>query len=585
MKRIFYNLKRLPHAGLIIGLTVLAGLSEGLGLVLFIPLVGLITGEKAESPGAFAWILRGFESAGLPMNPWALMAAIVGLTIISFGLILLHKVMVTRSQFQLTHQLRIDLISALLGSRWEYLSRQSGGEVLSSLIQAAERAGAAMHHFSLFIGGVSLLAIYGAMSTLLSWELLLMTGVMGAGLILATRPLIRRATRFGQEMTKVEQGYAFQSVDYIKGAKLIKATGSEREACAKVIDLGEGVTQIKTQAHINGYYINFLMQAGPVALVAVSIVLGVAVLELPAAVILVFLLAMSRIAPRLAAIQQFFEAYSVNADGLHEIDRQVAAMRAREEPENEKGAMFDRLAKEIRLDDVTFTYENADADAVANVDLTIPKNAMAAFVGTSGSGKSTLIEVIAGMRPPTKGRVLVDGVDLQGINVRSWRKRIGFVTQDTIIFNDSLRNNLLFSHPDADDAALARAIETAHLTDVVAELPQGLDTPLGEGGVRLSGGQKQRVALARALVGDPELLLLDEATSALDNESERHVQEAIESVAKTLTIVVIAHRLSTVRNADRIYVMEQGRLAEQGSFEELQNQGGRFSQLSRSQFN
>jgi ABC-type multidrug transport system fused ATPase/permease subunit len=194
------------------------------------------------------------------------------------------------------------------------------------------------------------------------------------------------------------------------------------------------------------------------------------------------------------------------------------------------------------------------------------------------------MELISGIRTPTDGGVLLDGVDLATLDPRTWRRRIGFVTQDTILLNDTLRANLIFSHPDAGDEEIDEALATAHLSDLVHELPDGLDTVLGEGGIRLSGGQRQRVALARALIGKPELLLLDEATSSLDNESESAIQKTLEAIAHTMTIVVIAHRLTTVRNSDMIHVIEAGHLVESGTYDQLIAASGRFSILHQAQF-
>jgi subfamily B ATP-binding cassette protein MsbA len=168
---------------------------------------------------------------------------------------------------------------------------------------------------------------------------------------------------------------------------------------------------------------------------------------------------------------------------------------------------------------------------------------------------------------------------LSELNLASWRRRIGYVGQEVMVFDDTVRGNLCLIHPESDEGQIVSALAGAHLTDVVRALPDGLDTEIGENGVRLSGGEKQRLTLARALVGDPDLLLLDEATSALDNESERLVQEAIEAAAGKYTMLVVAHRLSTVRRADMIYVMEKGRVVEQGKYAELLAMNGRFSQL------
>jgi subfamily B ATP-binding cassette protein MsbA len=233
---------------------------------------------------------------------------------------------------------------------------------------------------------------------------------------------------------------------------------------------------------------------------------------------------------------------------------------------------------------VSYVFDDADDATVRDVSLDIKKSEFVAIVGGSGAGKSTIIDLLCALRRPTEGSIRVDGIDLRDMDLMSWRRKLGYVTQEVAIFNDTIRNNLTIAVPDATDAEIADAISIAHLSQTIDQLPDGLDTVMGEGGVRLSGGQKQRLALARALVGNPSLLLLDEATSALDNESERLVQDAIDAIAHRFTIVVVAHRLSTVKKADRIHVMENGAIVETGTYDSLVAAEGRFATLHGLQF-
>jgi ABC-type multidrug transport system fused ATPase/permease subunit len=208
---------------------------------------------------------------------------------------------------------------------------------------------------------------------------------------------------------------------------------------------------------------------------------------------------------------------------------------------------------------------------------------MIALVGRSGAGKTTLVDVLMGFYEPTSGAVLVDGVPLQDLDINSWRGHIGFVPQDAFLFNMSLRENLLWSKTDATEEQLRQACLQANAIEFIEKLPQGYDTLVGERGVRLSGGQRQRIALARALLRQPEVLILDEATSALDSHSERMIQESIEKISQHTTIVVIAHRLSTIQKADCIYVLDEGRVVESGSFGELMRRDGNFLEMAQLQ--
>jgi ATP-binding cassette subfamily B protein len=220
---------------------------------------------------------------------------------------------------------------------------------------------------------------------------------------------------------------------------------------------------------------------------------------------------------------------------------------------------------------------------LSNINLRIAPGETVAFVGESGAGKSTLVNLAIGFRRPSGGRVLLDGVDLMSLDLRTYRRQIGVVPQATVLFNGTLRDNVSYGLRDVSDETVWQILAEANLADFARGLPQSLDTPLGEGGTRLSGGQRQRLAIARALIRDPRLILLDEATSALDTESERLVQEALTRLTRGRTTLIVAHRFSTIRQADRIIVLRSGRIVEEGTQAELLALGGQFQRLARLQ--
>jgi ATP-binding cassette, subfamily B, bacterial MsbA len=244
---------------------------------------------------------------------------------------------------------------------------------------------------------------------------------------------------------------------------------------------------------------------------------------------------------------------------------------------------FVDLHEAIRFENVGFAYVEGEPVLEA-VSFEASRGQVTALVGPSGGGKSTLVDLIARFYDPTAGRVLVDGVDLRRISPRSLRERLGIVTQETVLFHDSVRANIAYALPGASDDAVERAARTANAHEFIVTLPRGYDTVLGERGTRLSGGQRQRIAIARAILRDPPILIFDEATSALDSESERLVQDAIEHLLRGRTVFVIAHRLSTIMNADQILVMDRGRIVQRGTHHELIAEGGLYGKLYRLQF-
>ena len=230
-----------------------------------------------------------------------------------------------------------------------------------------------------------------------------------------------------------------------------------------------------------------------------------------------------------------------------------------------------------------FYTEAGTAKAVDGISFNIFQGEVLGIVGESGSGKSTITDLVLGLQIPEKGDVLLDGLALSQWKQNSFRKRVGYVPQDPFLFNTSIRENLLWSYDQATEQELWKACRLANAEAFIKELPQGIDTMVGDRGVRLSGGQRQRIALARALLRKPELLILDEATSALDTESERLIQQAIDSLAGHMTILIIAHRLSTIIKADIIYVLKEGMVVEQGSYDQLLETNGRFTHMAQGQ--
>jgi subfamily B ATP-binding cassette protein MsbA len=270
---------------------------------------------------------------------------------------------------------------------------------------------------------------------------------------------------------------------------------------------------------------------------------------------------------------------------LSAAERVFSVIDLRTEQENDRGRMaMPPITRSVVYQDVTFLYEGQTVPALSDIDLVIPAGEMVALVGSSGSGKTTLANLLPRFYEPTAGRVLIDGVDIQSLTLASLRAQIGIVSQDVVLFDDTVLNNIAFGRQGANEADIIQAAKSAYAHDFIERLPQGYRTMVGERGVKLSGGERQRLAIARAILRDPPLLILDEATSALDTESERVVQLALSNLMEHRTTLVIAHRLSTIQRADRIIVLNRGTIVEMGTHDELLLRDGHYKRLHAMQF-
>ena len=579
------NFGRLPLAWLSVVLTVATGLTQGFGLAMFVPLLKIMDGSDADIEFPFSLIRDAVTTVGLPFELPVVLTALIGLLVTGLALTFAQRSLVLAYAYtRFIEATTATFVEGFMRTSWNYASGQSTGETMNQLTIEVRRGARALTHLLTSLAAAIQITIFLALSLTFFWELVLVALVFGSVAVVIIRPFQYRSFRYGQQLTRANNAFAFETVDLFRNFKLVKATGSENLIAGRLKRLQRNVCRVIRVRPVNYAATEFVIQICPVLLVAGVIGVAHGLLRVETAPVLVFLLFLARMAPLITQCQQEYQSYVMDLPAIHLIDSIVAEQhRNRNEPPPDAAA-FTRLEDGIRFENVSHRFPGVEDEALKNINLTIGRGQMVAIVGGSGAGKSTLIDLLCGLRTPTSGRILLDGKDLADIDSLSWRRRIGYVTQDIVVFNDSLRNNVCFARPEATTGDIRRAVDIAHLGDVIDAMPEGLDTIVGEGGVRLSGGQKQRLALARALMGNPQLLLLDEATSALDNESERLVQRSIEKLAHEFTLVVVAHRLSTVRQADVICVLERGRIVEMDRFDALLERKGRFAELYALQF-
>jgi subfamily B ATP-binding cassette protein MsbA len=401
----------------------------------------------------------------------------------------------------------------------------------------------------------------------------------------AIQPVLRKL-RKGYSRLGNEQGEMTSLVqEVVSGVRLVKSYRAEGREEQKFTDrnstFARGYVKVGRLALLSGPVTETLGTFTAVAILWYGAQLVIVEGTLTGAELLVFLVQVMRL---LQPLKQLSQTPAAAQFSLASAERIFEILDTTSETAADRGTRTTAtFTRDIVFDNVGFAY-GTDAAALSGVSFTARKGEVVALVGASGAGKSTLVDLLPRFMDPTSGRILLDGVDLREIRLDALRALTGIVSQDTVLFNDTVRANVGFGRPDATQEQLESAARAANALAFIEALPDGWDTNLGERGTRLSGGQRQRLAIARALVSDPPLLILDEATSALDVESERLVQEAIDRLLEGRTVFVIAHRLATIQHADRILVLDGGRLVEEGTHTALLAREGAYARLHALQF-
>jgi len=561
-------------------LTLAAGFLQGLGLAFFVPVINLMNSESTGGGGRLFGMIEGaLGFLGLPYSQNILLLMVATLISSSLLLTFFQQYFLYHSMMAYVSKQRDRLIKVFLNASWPHLAGQSSGETINKLLNESYRAGGGLVQLVMATTELATFAVFLGFGLMLSWKLLAFTLCIGAGGFLVLWPVRRLSVKTGQRQVATERAYTFQAVDYLGGTKLIKALGSQQQALNLVNDLQRHLRDSVMAKVVSVSSTELLSQMIPLFALTGIIYIGTSQLELEASTILIFVVYLVRMAPLMARFQQRYQSYLLERPTVDMLEESISTLACNGEQGLDSGVDFHHLNDQISLENVDYSFPSSDVPTLSNISFTISKGQLVAFVGSSGGGKSTILELLSGLRRPTSGKILIDGVDMEDMNITTWRQHIGYVGQDNIIFNDTVRKNLIFAHPDASEETIKAAIKTAHLDEMIRALPDGMETVLGENGVRFSGGQRQRLALARALIGEPDLLILDEATSALDTDSERLIQNAIDEISRHVSVVVVAHRLSTIRNADIVHVIEAGKIVESGTYDELITAGGRLNDL------
>ncbi len=482
--------------------------------------------------------------------------------------------------------LRNALYEHILQQSFTFVGRRSTGSLMSHVTQDVEKIQAAVSDLAgdLLKEGLTVLGLLVVLFAK-DWRLAVFALV---GMPLAFHPLVRlgRKLRASNE-TSLRRWKDISEIlqETISGFRVVKAFGMEGFEIRRFRRAADRLFHVNMRITRTGAILPPLMEAvGGLAIIAALFYGSWAIREGQLTTgaftsFLAALFAMYTPIKRLSRLNATLQGALAGSSRIFEV------LDSHDEIREIEGAReLPRLQRGLRYEQVGFRYADGDGDVLRGVTFEARSGEVVAIVGTSGAGKTTLVNLLPRFYDVSDGRITLDGVDVREVTLASLRGQIGLVTQETVLFNDSVRANIAYGHEDVDEARVEAAARAAFAHDFILDLPRRYDTVIGERGSRLSGGQRQRIAIARALLKDPPILILDEATSALDAESERLVQEALSNLMKGRTVLVIAHRLATVRSADRILVVDGGTVAEEGAHEVLLRRGGLYARLHELQF-
>ena len=553
---------------------ILSGLSEGVGLVLLIPLLGLVGagGAAGIGDGPQAIVEGLFAAVGIRPTlevVLALFAVAVGGRAI---VVREQSVLTVSLQQRFTLQLRETLFAAVARAGWLFFTRSRSSDFTHALTTDLDRVNAGTGQVTIVAAAALTTAVYLVLALVVAPVVTLF--VLAAGIVLlgVTRGRTRAVARSGAAISRTGRAVYALLADLLGGMKLIKSHRLEDAARAR---FGEAVrTQSDSQqATLRGQAdAKLWFDLGSLVILVGVVYLAVARLNAGFIQLLFVLLLFARVMPRVAQGQQAYQVLVSMLPSFANVRQLQRRCEAAAEPASVvvAGSGREALREGIRLEGVGFRYRAEAADPlIVGLDLEVPAGRMTAIVGPSGSGKSTVADLLLGLLLPDEGRVVVDGLPLDAGDLASWRAATGYVPQETFLLNDTIRANLLWGMSAATDLDIDRALTAARASEFVGRLPEGLDTFVGDRGVRLSGGERQRLALARALLRQPVLLVLDEATSQLDSENERQILADVSALRGSVTIVLITHRVATVASADLVHLLDAGGVVASGPWDSV----------------
>lgn len=545
----------------IIVLLTLGSLMEGVGFATLLPLFELASGDGKTNSQFSKVITEVLHTTGMPLTIPVLLTILVAGTLVRAVTILYADRASGFAAATIATTLRQRLLDAILHARWTHVMNYPHGTVAAAISGEAARAGASYSLFCKFLTAVIEASVYGVLAILVSWQVSLAGAAFGVVLFLLLHGLVSMARSAGHSETISLRSILGRLNDILLMMKPLKAMAAENRLAPYLIAETDAMNESQRGQTNSAALTRALREPLVVIAIAVAVYFALVHWQQSLAQILFLAAVFYRMVSQIGNLQGFYGKIGQLESALWGIiDLIEDARGARESGGSQRLPAF---AKAISLQNVSFSYSGAGTSPVLDqINLTIRHGEMTALIGLSGSGKTTIVDIVTGLLVPSSGQVTIDDTDLRHLDLAAWRRQIGYVPQETLLFNGTIMSNVTLNDPDLRPADVEAALQAAGVWDFVSGLPDGMMAPVGERGTGMSGGQRQRVAIARALVRKPALLVLDEVTAALDSETATAVWQSLRALTPVVTIVAISHQAMAAEIADSVYVVEAGRVAE-----------------------